>query len=263
MDLNQASRWRSLLGKAGAFFCFFLLFALLDGIIAKFREPYNVINVLAGMNVPVDGNLGERVRGLEDLAYTSSSQQISLVFAEFRKGYFLGGNMWRGEIRVGDRVSPGQYTVTVAVKGILLTRPLPPFLIVVYPDAYSLQQSSKSFIERETGVSPWGAAAACLPFILLTFGLVFLLSRKIEGVMAEQGQAEVYRVVRQDGRYLVKFGLGTAHGIYPGGHLVVYDEGGQFIGTAEVQEASATDSLATITSDREIKPGSIVSRERL
>ncbi len=82
----------------------------------------------------------------------------------------------------------------------------------------------------------------------------------MEGLLAQQGQAEVYQVKKMEGGYLVGFGLGTAHGVQPGARLPLFNEEGQTLGTVEVKESSATDSLALIISDQEIRPGFTVSR---
>ncbi len=260
MNLEQTSQWRRLAGWAGGGLCFLALLSLLDGIVAGFREPASVIRMLPGMSTEINGELLEEVRGVQDLTYVSDSRDFRLTFATVHKGYFLGADMWRGEITANPRIKPGEYHLTVAPRTSASPRALPAFRILVFPDALSLQRSSKSLIRRYTGLPPWGVAAACLPGILGAFGAVFLLSQKIERLLAREGKAEIYRALRGDGIFEIHFGLGTENGVEPGCQLQVLDPQGRAVGLARVEAASAASAVALVTSDREIRPGFFVSR---
>jgi hypothetical protein len=239
------------------------MLALLDGLISQFREPSNILKVLPGSSVEINGPLYDEVQNVRELTYTSSSEQLSLDFEVAHKGYFLGGAMWRGRLAVSPQIPAGEYTLTVGIRGKAPPQPLPPYRIIVYPDPVSRQQSSKSLIRRYLGVSPWLVPPFFLPAILLAFGLVFYLSQKTEAFLAQQGKAEVYRVVKGEGGYIIRFGLGTAHGVQPGAHLTIFDDQGHTAGTVEVEEASKTDSQAVVKTDQVIKPGFIVSRDHV
>ena len=260
MDLNKAISWRRLAGRAGALFCLLAAFAILDGLFAKFQEPANVFHVLAGEEVAIDGPLPENIKQTEALTYVSDSKDLAVSFRAIHPGYFMGGNMWRGRLRVGRNLAPGKYTVTVRPRDYPANKPEYQFRVVVYPDAMSQRSSSQSLIKRQTGVSPYLVAAALLPFIMISLGVVYLLSQRVAVLQAKAGLAEIYRVAREEGRFLVTFGLGTAHGVGPGDHVTILDPEGNYVGSAQVQESTDQDSVGLAAIDRDIRPGFLVTR---
>lgn len=261
-SLDQISRWRNLLGKVGACCCILMFLAVLDGLVARFREPANLWKVLPGMSTEMNGPLEDEVQDIRELRYTSDSPHLRLTFSASHKGYFLGGDMWRGQLQVSSQAEPGEFHLTVGIMGKTPPKPLPPYRIMVFADPLSRQQSYKSFISSHTGLSPWAAAAYFLPAILLSFGGVYYLSQKKEAFLALLGRAEIYRVAPREGEYVIGFGLGTAQGLQAGSKIDILNEQEQVVATGEVEEANTTDSLAVVRADREIKPGYIVSLHR-
>ncbi len=259
MNLDQASSLRKLAGKACAFFFLMAALAVLDGVVAKFREPVNLFHLLPGDEIEINGQIPENIKRTQDLTYDSDSSDLKVAFAAIHSGYYLGGNMWRGRLLAGKNLSPGKYTVTVRPrdypkdKGLL-------FQVIAYADPQSQRLAYLSISRRLTGRSPYLVAAAFLPLIGITMGLVFLLSRRIEVLQAEGGLAEIYQVSQGEGNYLITFGLGDKHGIKPGDRFTLLDPNGNYIGSAVVEKTSDTDSVALATMAQEIKPGYLVSR---
>jgi hypothetical protein len=263
MDLEQVHKWRNLASKIGAAFCVIALLALVDGLLVHFREPADLVKVLPGAVVQIDGELTDEAHRIDDLTFVGNSDQLQVAFDALHKGYFLGGDMWRGRLIVGRHISPGEYSLSIIPKRTVSPRKAPAFRIIVFPDALSLQKSSTSLIRRWFGISAFVVAAGCLPGILLGFGAVFLLSGKRDALLAAAGQAEVYRVTRVEDALEIRFSLGTNHGIGPGTRLVILGEDNSPLGTVEVQESSKTDSWGIISpggTDHEIKVGLIISR---
>ena len=260
MNLEQTFRWRDLFGWAAAGFCLLAFLALLDGLVGQFREPANLIKLLPGLTAEIDGPLREEVLGIPELTYLSDSKDLKLTFATVHKGYFLGGLLWQGQISASPRILPGEYHLTVAPRRSTSKEASLGFRIMVFPDRLSLQQSSKSIIRCYSGFSPWATAAACLPGILLGFGAVFYLTLKLDRLLAQKGQAEIYRVIKRDGSLEVHFGLGTEHGVEPGLELQVYNPRGKSVGLARVEKATPKDAIAGVITDREIRPGFMVRR---
>jgi len=260
MNLRQVTRWRDLASKFAAAFCVIALLALVDGLLVHFREPANLVKVLPGASVEINGELTDEAHQVEDLTFTSDSNQLTVTFEAIHKGYFLGGDMWRGRLIVGRDISPGQYNLSVLPLRTDSPRKAPAFRILVFPEALSLRKSSTSVVRRWFGVSAFAVAAGCLPGILLAFGAVYLLSGRREALLAASGQAEVYRVTKGDDGYEIHFGLGTDHGISQGARVAIYDAAGQQVGTATVEVASQTTSVAYAASDQPIEAGHLVSR---
>lgn len=262
MTLEQADRWRSLLGKGAAALCLLMFLAVLDGLVARFREPANIFKVLPGTAVEINGPLVEEVKNVQELTYEAGSPFLHLEFLALHKGYFLGGDMWRGKLTADKQITPGEYELRVLTPGWAALKPLPPFRILVYADEGRLKRSAPSLVLRFTGFSPWAVAPAILCLVLAAFGGVFLLSHKMEALLAQRGKAVIYRVLRLEGGREIRFGLGTAHGVHPGDRVAVCDGQGRQVAGAEVQEASTTDAWAVVSGDQEVKEGYIVSRNQ-
>jgi hypothetical protein len=260
MDLGQVNRWRDLASKIAMAFCVIALLGLVDGLLVAFREPADLVKVLPGASVDVNGELTDEAERVEDLTFTSDSDQLKVTFEAIHKGYFLGGDMWRGRLSVGPDISPGQYHLSVLPKRAASPRKAPAFRILVFADAASLQKSSTSIVRRWFGVSAFNVSAGCLPVILLAFGAVYWLSGRQEALLVVSGQAEVYRVTKGDDGYEIRFGLGTAHGISPGARVAIHDAAGHQVGTATVEVCNRKVSVAQATSDQVIKVGDLVSR---
>lgn len=261
-SLEQISRRRNFLGKVGACCCLLLFLALLDGLVARFREPPNMLKILPGESLEINGPLEDEVGDVRELTYAGSSPHLHLTFEAAHKGYFLGGDMWRGQLKVDPHTPPGEYSLTVGVRGKTPPKPLPPYQVLVFADPSSRQKSYKSLISSHTGLSPWAAAGGFVPPILLLFGGVFLLSQKRERLLAGLGRAEIYRVAAGEGECVIGFGLGTDQGLQPGSRVRILDDREHEVGTGEVQESTATDSLARVQSEQKIKPGYVVCRRR-
>jgi hypothetical protein len=260
MDLGQINHWRDLASKIGAAFCVIALLVLVDGLLVHFREPASLVKTLPGAHIEINGELTDEAHSVQELTFVSNSDQLTVTFLAIHKGYFLGGDMWRGQLLVGPHISPGEYSLSVMPQRTTSPRKAPAFRILVFADAVSLQKSSTSVIRRWFGISAFKVAAGCLPGILLAFSAVYLLSGKREALLAATGQAEVYRVTKGDGGYEIRFALGTAHGMSPGARVTISNEAGQHVGTGTVEVSNQTVSVALVTADQEIKVGNLVSR---
>ena len=60
-SLEQISRRRNFLGKVGACCCLLVFLALLDGLVARFREPPNMLKILPGESLEINGPLQDEV----------------------------------------------------------------------------------------------------------------------------------------------------------------------------------------------------------
>jgi len=261
MNWDQVAHWRNVAGKAGAFCCVIFLLAALDGLSAQFRQPSNVFQLLPGESVKINGSLGERIEGVQELEYFGSSDLIRLSFDAVHSGFWLGGQMWRGELTVDPGTKPGDYGLSVTQRGKEAQKPSSVFVIKIHEDYQALRGSSKSFIRRYLDASPWWIFGLFFPLACLVFAVVYCLSQKEAHLLALAGKAEIYRVARGETAYEIDFGMGTRHGIQPGMRLTVINERGVPVGSAEVQKASEADSSATTDLGCPVKPGYLVSLE--
>jgi hypothetical protein len=75
-------------------------------------------------------------------------------------------------------------------------------------------------------------------------GLFFLLGRRIERLLADQGRAEVFLVKSTPGGTALYFGLGRRHGVVAGMRVDIWAESGQPICAAVVQQVDADNAMA-------------------
>ena len=246
------------LGRGAVFLLAFL--ALLDGLIGQFREPANLIKLLPGLTAEIDGPLEEEVPGVQELTYFSDSDLLTLSFATVHKGYFLGGNLWRGQITANPRLRPGEYHLTVASRKSISPVATLAFRIMVFSDPLSLQRSSKSLIRRHIGRSPWGAAAACLPGDLLAFGSVFYLSQARSGYWPKEAGLRFTGSLERTEflRFTSAWGRSTGSTRACSSRFIIRGKGrGPRPGG---ERPRPTDAVALVTVDQEIRPGFLISK---
>ena len=107
---------------------------------ASSGKPANLIKLLPGLTKEIDGPLQEEVPGVQELTYFCDSKDLKLSFATVHKGYFLGGNLWRGQITArspdgaggipSDRGAPPAQHLQTGHPGLsyLWSFPMPPQL---------------------------------------------------------------------------------------------------------------------------------------
>ncbi|MFH2012426.1 MAG: hypothetical protein ABIJ37_07010 [Pseudomonadota bacterium] len=247
------------MGKAAAVLCVVVILLIVDTIIAGLRQPINVYNLLPGTTVEINGTLAEKAQSIQELTYRSSSDLVELSIDSIQKGFWFGQNMWQGRLTARPGIKQGEYRLVVGIKGKKVQKPPLVFLIRVHKDYMGYRQSFKSLMKRYFDISPLAAVVFLSPLVVLTFGCIFLFSRKIEYLMAEQGKAEIYKVIKGDEGYEIAFGLGTRHGIQTNTCLALLNEKGKPVGKVVVKRVSETDSLAIAECSRSVKPGYIVS----
>ncbi len=236
MTLNQTSTGSRWAGRTGSFLCILLLLIIIDVLVSRFREPHNRFSALPGDHLAVNGPLAEKTEQLGELTYRTNSLDIQLEIEAIQTGFWLGGYLWNGTLNISPRIQPGKYQLLVHPKKSLEKESASHFQIEVYNDLRGLQRSSKSVMVHYLGIYPWQAAVALIPFIIFTFGIVFYLSHKTEGFLAEQGKAEVYRIRKREKGYEIFFGLGREQGVHPGSRLFLSDRLGKTIGPISAVE---------------------------
>lgn len=261
-DTEKALKLRSIIGKVAAVFCVLLSLAIIDTIVAGFRQSKTVLDALPGTYIELNGLAAEKVVTTEDIVCTGSSDLIRLSIDSIQKGHWFGSKMWQGRIIISPDIKEGEYSLVVGSKETKTKKPPDKFLIRIYKDYDSYRQSYKSLIKRYIDISPWLLAAFLSPFIVLAFGYIFLLSEKIEKLMALTGKAVIYKVKKEKDICEIYFGLGIDHGVKTNSHLIICNEKNQPVGTAVVNSVKKTDSIAYAESGCFAKPGYMVTKHR-
>lgn len=258
-DIDKILQLRRSIGKIAAVFCLLLSLAVVDAVVAGFRKSATVFDALPGTSLELNGFTAEKVGSTREIVYTGSSDLIRLSIDSIQKGYWLGNKMWQGRIIISPYIKAGEYNLAVGVEGMKMQKPSDMFLIRIYKDYESYRQSYKSLIKRYLDLSPWFFVASFLPFIVLAFGYIFILSGKIENLMAKQGKAIIYKVKKEKETCEIFFGLGMDHGVKINTYVTVFNDNGQPVGTAVVNSANSVDSIAHAESGCMVRPGYMVT----
>lgn len=259
MSLERLDRWKNRIAKASAVVCVFVLLCILDGSAAYLREPFNSMQVVPGATVKLTGPLPPNV-GIEGMAFESSSDGISMSLQEVISGFWMGGRMWRGTITIGPDVSPGEYVVSVFGTDDRKKVGANTFLVLVYKDEASIAAHSKSFVRKNTGVSPWTAAGMFFSIVLLGCAALYVVGSRRDRLMAEEGEAEVFHITRSEEAVSIYFGLGSRHGVGKGTRLLLLDRKRQPVEEITVESVSEKDGLAKLGPLSAAVPGYIVKR---
>lgn len=240
--------------------CALLILTVFDGLIAQFRHPVDVLDLLPGQSDQISGPLRDKEKGIQDLTYSSGSDLITLSFGPLQSGFWFGQKMWTGAINVDSRIEPGEYKLSVRLQGDPSPKPLSAYRLKVYKDSQDYRANSLSFIRRSMDISPWILFAVILPFTAAMFGAVFHFSQKEDDLLAAEGRAEIYRIAKGEWGVEIAFGMGARHGVATGDSFALLDEEGRDIGVVVASKVSEKDAVAQVGVGCNVKPGYMVRR---
>lgn len=259
MTLEQSARIRKHLGKVGALIFILFFAALLDSCVARFREPLFTVHLLPGGSELVEGQVDHDLKDLAQLRVETTNTGIQLKIDRFQTGFWLGGNMWVGTISAAADATAGVCDLRVYALNQPPGPPVAAFRAIVYPDYAALRQSFLSIIRRTFDVSAGVVALACIPVLGLVLGLIYLLGRDVERLLAREGRAEIFLSKPVAGGVEVYFGLGERHGVARGMSVAIRAENGQPICSAVVQQVDAGSAMALAAQGAErLRNGSFV-----
>lgn len=244
MTLKRATGARKALGKVGALVFIVFFASVLDSCVARFREPLFTVHLLPGTNELVEGQVDHELKDLALLRAETSDENVQLKIDRFQPGYWLGGNMWIGSISATVDAAAGTYDLRVFAVNKPPDTPVAAFRAHVYPDYPALRNSFLSVIRRTFDIPPGRVALACIPLLGVVLGMIYLLSRKVERLLAGQGRAEVFMLKAAPGGVEVYFGLGLRRGVEPGMTVQICAENGRPICDAVVQQADEDNAMA-------------------
>jgi len=234
------------------------LVAVMDGLIAVMRQSPNSIILMPGEAEEISGPLRGEVKELGEPQVQAGSHFVQLTFLEASKGFWLGGDMWRGMISVDPKASPGDYILRVHQARDASGKPTSVYVVKVLPDPVAVRKESKSMILRYGNISPWLAVLIVFPCVLLGFLSNYLLAHRREQLLIKIGKAEIYHVLRQEKGYQVTFGMGSEHGLQVGSPLTILDEVETPVFSGAVEKVFEKDAMITVPLDCPVRTGYLV-----
>ncbi|MBF0303986.1 MAG: hypothetical protein HQK73_13175 [Desulfamplus sp.] len=268
IDNNKLINNRVIFGRICVLAMIITLIGIFDALISSYRKPANHIDIITGRSFEMVGKVYGNIKSVRDISFSSDSSGVTLSFDdELFSGYWLGEEMWRGNVKVDSSLPQGKYQIKIHFNDLTNIKPddrvkvekLSTYTVNVYSDAKALRQSDLSFIKRFTAISPWSIVIAFFPIVIIAGGLIFIISGKIETQMAEQGFAEIYRVIRHEKGLEIFFGLGKKHGVEPGEKMNLLNESGLLVSEIVVENIGGENSSA-VTDISKIRPGYMVAR---
>jgi len=258
MNLEQATQWRVLSGRICTAILALFFAAIMDGLVAILRQPVNLVTLLPGESEEISAPLRGEVKDLGEPLVRESHAQVRLIFLETRKGFWLGGDMWRGMVSVDGSASPGDYPLIVYQAGDPSGKPVSAYLVRVFADEEAIKRASKSMILRYGGISPWRLSLFLFPLLLLGLLINYLLADRRDRLLVERGRAEIYHVLRGENGYTASFGLGSQHGLQVGAPITIVDEHEAPVFSGRVERVFKKDAMTTVPLECPVRTGYMV-----
>ena len=89
--------------------------SLIDGLVGQMMRGPNRVDALPGGTYAVSGPMPPRTERVEEFVVDGNTRdgQVALVPVDVYKGYWFGGGMWRGEVRIGEKPYHGTFHFAV------------------------------------------------------------------------------------------------------------------------------------------------------
>ncbi|MDR2489207.1 MAG: hypothetical protein LBD42_06935 [Desulfovibrio sp.] len=246
-------RCSRMLGKLSACIFFVVALAVIDGLQTLMRQEFNAIALVPGETATISGLMPQKAAHLADMVVEMEGLP-GLTFrpvASF-KGFWMGGDMWRGELTAGDNALPGKGTLIVvdmvpmkkvgqtAVRDenggsdkpaatnsrsetIMAQNPALMYTVTVWLSADERDAAELSFLRRFTGQAPFAVAAAAAAAALMAGIGNFVFFAKAEALLSRQGIYVIHGVKQQEDGLHASFAHAGANDFFLGDVALLYD----------------------------------------
>lgn len=204
-SLSLLSRAR-LLGRIGSILFLLALFCIIDAVQSSVRAPFNTVEIVAGKSVSITGVLPFEVETAESMTFFfegTGAENLSFSPTASYRGFWLGGDMWRGTLTASPDAHTGDAVLTIVdlvpankvkKKGeasepstedaILVQNPGLVYSVKVWSSKKEADQASLSFFTRATGTKAPLLAVISLVLALGASIISFFIMRKAEAGLA-------------------------------------------------------------------------------
>lgn len=261
MALEQVTALRKTLGGLGAIFCVLVFLSIVDSLMIQLLKEHFTIHMLPGEKTKVNGPMPERIKEISELTSVSESESLVVDIERVHTGYWLGGNLWNGQVHAQEEITPGSYKFMVKPHEFEEDEAFPIFTAHIHAGIAQFREQSPSLAYKYLGIKPWWIGFVSLPLAILCFFKVLKLSRIREELLLKQGKAEIVRVKKSGDKREIAFGVGQSNGVDAGSTLTLLNEEGQPMGTFKVAKAWENSGIAIVTESCPVKPGWMVRWE--
>lgn len=236
------------------------LLSLADGLVSQMQRGINRIDGIPGGVYSVSGPMPPMTENVEEFVVSGGSRdgQVILQPQAVYTGYWFGGGMWRGEVRLGETPAVGSYIISVRDPHGEKQNPSLVFEVVVWADAEAMRAGSFSRLERWFGLDPFWTAASVLPFGLFAALVDFLLGHLWSRRLREEGCGEIYKLIATNDGFEATCELDGHTGVASGMPCGILRRDGSRVGDGVVRECHDRDTVLVISANVPVRVGDVV-----
>ncbi|MBI5551382.1 MAG: hypothetical protein HY911_07725 [Desulfobacterales bacterium] len=212
------------------------------------------VRALPGSRHAVNGTLTTTVSSLNELSYRSANKGLRLLFIDLR------GRIWRGELHVGDSVSPGSYELQVFDSRQPGVEMPVAHHVLVFDSASALNASYPSICRKAIGIPPWWLVIASLLPLIGALLLSYLHSARNEALLERQGIFPILKLSRLKDRWEVGIGVHGEQKIFAGDLLRLLNARLEPVGELRIISVRDAMAHAAIELSADIAPGYFVQK---
>lgn len=203
-----------LLGRVSAFIFLIAALAVFDALQTLVRHEFNSLDLIAGETLLVSGMMPADARTLDDLVVEyEGTPGLAFEPLETYKGFWMGGFMWRANLRADAHTQPGKSYITIvdvikeqtAESGSMDDRdrsllyggrqnPALVYAVSVWPSEEARRAADNSFFRRFTGLPAFGVAVAAVLLAVAAGVINWFLFSRAEKALALHGVFYIYGV---------------------------------------------------------------------
>ncbi len=115
LDAGRKSlRFSRFMGRLSGLVFLIAALAVVDGLQTLVRHEFNEVSIIPGETIAVSGMMPQDASGLSDLRVEMEGLSgLTFTPVDAFKGFWMGGNMWRAELKADTAAAPGKGTITV------------------------------------------------------------------------------------------------------------------------------------------------------
>lgn len=207
MALNgrTAQLIRVRLGRFSALCMILAALGVIDALSALMQQDFNRFDLIPGEVEPVTGPMPPDTKDISDLRVYLKSGDIKLIPEGVYKGFWFGGQMWKGRLEVAPSAKPGEYRVSVLNENedpdalvesqpTSKTHPSLSYKLVVWANDNERQHGSNSLIIRHLGIRPFYFALFFVLWGIIIGGISWLWTQKTYRILASENRSTVHMV---------------------------------------------------------------------